>query len=186
MKKPLLTIFSLLLIVFTGCQSSDVKVKELELREKELELRERELNLQQVQSNDGTQNTSNSQSNGNTKYNRENTYTPTEQELKEDLYRREISSPKEYLSVSYTYRVNLISNTIIEGTITNTASIAGFKNVKMTVYFNSKTDVVLGKETFTVMEFVPANGSVSFRYKISGWWSDVASSTYSIVSAEPY
>jgi hypothetical protein len=188
MKTPLLTILSLFIIILTGCQGNDsVKAKELELREKELELRERELNLQAPQS-DNTNNNSTgySSSNDNNQYNRESSQKPTEQELKEDLYKREMSSPKEYLTLSYSYRVNLAANTIIEGNISNSASVAGFKNVKMTVYFYSKTDVVVGKETFTVMEFVPANRSISFRHKITGWWSNAVSSKYSIISADPY
>jgi hypothetical protein len=46
--------------------------------------------------------------------------------------------------------------------------------------------VLLGKETFTVMDFVPPGGSVSFRYKISDWWENVAASRYTLISAESY
>jgi hypothetical protein len=33
-----------------------------------------------------------------------------------------------YVEVSYTYRVNLAANTIVEGDVYNASSMAGFKN----------------------------------------------------------
>lgn len=111
---------------------------------------------------------------------------PTEEELRYELFEKESSNPIDYIGVSYSWKVNLAANTIIEGDIYNNASIAGYKNITILVKFYSKTDVFIGQEKFTVMEFVPPGSSVSFRHKISGWWSDVTNSKYRIISAEPY
>ena len=110
----------------------------------------------------------------------------TEDEIREQLYNKEISNPTKYLSADGTYRVNLAANTIVEGTIYNGASMAGFKNVKLTAKFYSKTDVLLGKESFMVMEYVSPGGSATFKYKISGWWDDIDHWTLSVNSAESY
>jgi predicted nucleic acid-binding Zn ribbon protein len=110
----------------------------------------------------------------------------TEEELKQELYQKEISNPKNYLSVQYQWRVNLGGNTILEGYVINNATIAGFKNVSIRASFYSKTDVLLGEETFTIMEFVPAGRSAAFRHKIIGWWKDATISKYTLLTAEPY
>lgn len=110
----------------------------------------------------------------------------SEDEIRENLYNKEVSNPTNYLSADGTYRVNLAANTLVEGTIYNSASIAGFKNVKLTAKFYSKTDVLLAKESFLVMDFVSPNGSLPFKYKISGWWDNIDHWTLSVSSAEAY
>jgi hypothetical protein len=110
----------------------------------------------------------------------------SEEEIRENLYNKEISNPSNYLSADGTYRVNLAANTIIEGTIYNSASIAGFKNIKLTAKFFSKTDVLLGKESFLVMDFISPNGSLPFKGKISGWWDNIDHWSLTVNTAESY
>lgn len=110
----------------------------------------------------------------------------SEEELQEKLYNTERSNPVKYLSVDGTYNVNLVSNTIINGTISNSATITGFENVKITANFYSKTDVLLHSETFLVMEFVEPNQDISFRHKIYGWWSNIDHWTLDVDDAEGY
>lgn len=110
----------------------------------------------------------------------------TEAEIRENLFSKEVSNPSNYLSASGTYRVNLASNTIVTGTISNNAAIAGFKNIKISAKFYSKTDLLLGKESFIVMDFIDPNNSTDFTYKIYGWWSDIDHWTLDVVTAEGY
>jgi RNA polymerase subunit RPABC4/transcription elongation factor Spt4 len=110
----------------------------------------------------------------------------TEAELKEELRKKEASHPTDYIGVEYTWRVNLIANTILEGTVSNKATISGFKNVTIRANFYSKTDMLLGKEDFTVMEFIKPGHNVPFRHKIVGWWEGATQSKYEILSAEAY
>lgn len=179
MNKLLFTAFIITLIT-SGCGNDNaLKEKELELRERELDLKEKELQNQQQgnQTNYNQSETPQKQNNAST--------TPKKDAIAE-LYDKEKNSPKKYLDANYTYRVNLAANTIVEGKITNSAMVAGFKNVEITVYFYSKTDRVLGQESFTVMEFVSPNGSVDFKHKISGWWDNVSYSNCTIDGAEAY
>lgn len=196
MKKQIFIICSILFFASCGNDSSD-KEKELELKEKELELKERELALKASQnsSNDYASENGNSYQNNSRTTSSPNTSSSsyrsqprqkTEDELRAELNNKEKSTPKDYLSAKYSYWSNLAANTIVEGNIFNSATLAGFKNVKIKVNFYSKTDVLLGSEIFTVMEFVPPGGSASFRHKIVGWWSNVAASRYTILSAQAY
>lgn len=110
----------------------------------------------------------------------------TEEEIRVNLYNKEVSNPVNYLTVSGSYRVNLAANTVIEGTIYNNASIAGFKNINITAKFYSKTDVLLGEESFLVMDFISPNGKLAFKSKIYGWWKNIDHWTLDVNSAEPY
>lgn len=123
--------------------------------------------------------------------NSQTTYTPpkkakkkTEDELRQELYNKEIKNPKTYISASFSSRVNLAVNTVIEGNLYNSATLANFKNVKIKVRFFSKTGAELNSETFTIMEFLPAGGSVYFKHKIYGWTPKVDYLDYTIISAE--
>ncbi len=108
----------------------------------------------------------------------------TEDELRQELYNKEIKNPKTYISASFSSRVNLAVNTVIEGNLYNSATLANFKNVKIKVRFFSKTGAELNSETFTIMEFLPAGGSVYFKHKIYGWTPKVDYLDYTIISAE--
>lgn len=110
----------------------------------------------------------------------------TEEEIRVNLYNKEVSNPVNYLIVSGSYRVNLAANTVIEGTIYNNASIAGFKNINITAKFYSKTDVLLGEESFLVMDFISPNGKLAFKSKIYGWWKNIDHWTLDVNSAEAY
>lgn len=174
-----------------GCGQNSEKEKDLEMKEKELELKEKELEIRNKELNNSNENGSdedNSSSSQSLSSSSENEITveKDEQALKNELWAQESVEPTKYLKANYTYRVNLVGNTIIEGSIANYATIAGFKNIKIIVYFYSKTDVLLGKESFTIMEFFPPKKSVTFRHKITGWWQNVAKSKYEVLSAEAY
>jgi hypothetical protein len=143
--------------------------------------------------NDGLSNsqTQNQESNDNSSAKNQQQYPQkprqlTEDEIREKLYDKEVSNPTNYLTASGTYRVNLAANTIIEGTVSNSASIAGFKNIEITAKFYSKTGVLLGNESFLVMDFISPNGSLTFKDKISGWWSNIDHWTLTVNSAESY
>jgi hypothetical protein len=191
MKKIILPFALFFLISSCGSKSdnSSVNQKELELKAKELELKEKELQFKKsteetkvVESPEErkTQDVSNN-SNQVTQSRKK-----TEDDLRRELYKKEGANPEKYLSLDYTGRVNLLSNTIIKGTIYNSATITGFKNINITLSFYSKTDAYLGSETFTIMDFVQPGQSQSFKYKIEGYWKGAVSVKDRINYATPY
>ena len=90
----------------------------------------------------------------------------TEEELREELYNKEMRKPKDYLTVSYdlTYRV-FSGKDEIRGTIYNSANFASFKDVVLTVAYFSATDTEIDRETFTVYDYVYAGSSSDFVIK---------------------
>jgi hypothetical protein len=86
------------------------------------------------------------------------------EELRQELVSRERENPVNYLKIEGTMRNNLIGLKVLEGTITNSASIANFKDVVVEVTWFTKTDTELSKVYYTVYEYVGAGNSI--RYKI--------------------
>ena len=83
--------------------------------------------------------------------------------LKTTLAQKEASNPLQYLSVHGKMHKNLLGKKIIKGSITNMASIAGYKSLQMAVIFLSDTETELQTQQFFVNDFVTANNKISFR-----------------------
>lgn len=165
MKTLYLFIFSL--VLFSSCNNSSSYEKELELRERELELRERELSIENNSGN--TDNTQSNQSGSNQSSNYTNSSrqsVKTESELRQDLSSKEGRNPKNYLSVDYelTYKV-LSGEDKITGTIYNTATMATFKDVVLTVSYSTETNTSLGKENYVIYDYVYPGSSIPFTIK---------------------
>jgi hypothetical protein len=110
----------------------------------------------------------------------------TEAEIRKELFANESAHPLDFLSIQATWKVNLLANTILEGKISNVATISGFKNVKIKASFFSKTGMLLGEEYFIIMEFVKPRGYIEFRQKITGYYKDASNVKCEVVSAEAY
>jgi hypothetical protein len=103
------------------------------------------------------------QNNSTSDYNTESTRP---RQKTEELYKKELRKPKEYLTVTYdlTYRV-FSGKDEIKGTIYNNANFASFKDVVLTVAYFSATDTEIDRETFTVYDYVYAGSSSDFVIK---------------------
>lgn len=86
-------------------------------------------------------------------------------ELKKSLLEIERDSPTDYLSAEFTFRKNLISEMVLEGTISNSATLANFKDVKINITWLSKTNSELESKEYTIYELVSAKGSATFKLK---------------------
>lgn len=102
----------------------------------------------------------------------ENTKTrqKTEEELQAELFAKEQSNPKKYLSAQFRYKLNLLNQIVIDGDLYNNATICTFKNIVVTITAYSKTDAVLDTKQYTIMEFVQPNGQTPFRLKTANTW----------------
>lgn len=92
----------------------------------------------------------------------------TEAELKEELRQREMQNPKKYISTDLTWRINLVGETVIEGTLTNNATMATFKDPVLRVRWLSKTNSVMRESTYPVYEFLGARQSIRCKLKVHG------------------
>lgn len=110
----------------------------------------------------------------------------TQDELNLERSKKEINNPASYITASFTSKVNLAANTVLEGHIYSSASLANFQNVLMKVRFYSKTGEELNSENFTISSFLPAGGSAYFKHKLYGWTPKVDHLDYTIISAEGF
>lgn len=168
------TVFAALLVSCGGDSSTDEK--ELELRERELELREREManeqggeqeeaygELDDGLAGDASSGSSYSSSSNNTS---SRPRQKSSDELRQELYRTEMNNPKNYLSTSYdlTYKV-FSGEDKITGKIRNSATLATFKDVVLTVTYSTSTGTNLGSKNYVVYDYVYPGSSTDFLIK---------------------
>jgi hypothetical protein len=83
------------------------------------------------------------------------------EELRMELAMKEKQNPGVYLKPEITMRSNLIGQKVFEGSITNTASVATFKDIVIKFTFLSKTDAVIKEKSYTVYEIIPPKQAIS-------------------------
>ena len=101
-------------------------------------------------------------------------------ELRQQLLEKEQSNPLNYLSVTGSMSENKVKTKhgtffrssewkvdgyMLEGYITNSATIASFKDVKVRINFISSTGSTIDNTDFVVYDFVPANDGISYKEK---------------------
>ncbi len=91
--------------------------------------------------------------------------TETYEKVKETLAEKEQKSPVSFLKVTSRKRKNIIGQTVVLGTITNTATISWYKDVELKLSFFSKTAVKLDEGIETVYENIGPGKTVSFKTK---------------------
>ncbi len=120
------------------------------------------------------------------------------EELKANLKIREESNPLLYLTADGTMRENKVMTRsaglfhdaeyatdgyFIQGTIGNSASVARFKDVRLTITFKSKTNTVIDTKEFIQYEFYDPNSTKSFTIhayppqETANWSIQVSSAT---------
>lgn len=82
---------------------------------------------------------------------------------------KEKRNPTSFLSTDGTYRKNLMGEWVLEGTISNSATIATYKDVVLEIKFYSKTKTLLGTEKEAIYEYFPAGQRKSFKIKTYGY-----------------
>jgi hypothetical protein len=106
------------------------------------------------------------------------------EETKMSLEDKERINPVDFLEADGTYRQNLIDEWVIEGTVTNSATIATYKDVVLKIVYYSKTKTEIGSEEKTIFEYFKPNESKKFKIKTSGF-EGTESVGLDVVSAEP-
>lgn len=77
----------------------------------------------------------------------------------------EKKNPERFLSISGNNKKNIVGQTVIKGSIFNSAKMVQFKDVEIKLFFYSKTGTLLEEDTQTVYETVSPGGSTSFKSK---------------------
>ena len=97
-------------------------------------------------------------------------YTPppkprekTAEELRAELYQKEKKRPMQYLSETHTLSYRVFSGKDqISGDIYNSATMATFKDIVLTLVYTTNTGTELGRENFTVYKYCYPGSSTSY------------------------
>jgi hypothetical protein len=106
------------------------------------------------------------------------------QQTKMSLKDQELGNPKKFLKSDGTYRKNLLGQWVLEGKVSNYATVATYKDVVLEVKFYSKTKSLLGTENKTIYEFFKPGEKKSFKVKTYGY-EGTKTIGWSIVKAKP-
>ncbi|MBS1585781.1 MAG: hypothetical protein JSS82_09565 [Bacteroidetes bacterium] len=85
---------------------------------------------------------------------------------KASLADMERENPMKFLKVNGDSHVNLINKEVVEGTISNQATLAAFKDIEVRVIFKDKGGSVIEKDTRVVNDVVRPNATVDFKLKM--------------------
>lgn len=85
---------------------------------------------------------------------------------KASLADMERENPMKFLKVNGDSHVNLVNKEVVEGTISNQATLATFKDIEVQVIFKDKGGSVIEKDTRVVNEVVKPNTNVDFKLKM--------------------
>lgn len=92
---------------------------------------------------------------------------PTYEEQVVSLEEQEKAAPRKFLKASGTYKEAVFGGKFkIDGTISNTATVAKFKNVVIEVSFYTSKNKFISAERFTIADSFPAGSTKEFKLKI--------------------
>lgn len=86
--------------------------------------------------------------------------------IKKSLEETERENPLQFLRIKGDNHVNLLNQEVVEGEITNKATLASFKDVEVKISFKSNSGSIIEKSLKTVNEVVGPGATVSFKFKM--------------------
>lgn len=104
------------------------------------------------------------------------------EEKKASLEEIERDSPLKFLKITGSHHGNLLNQTVVEGEVTNKATLVSYKNIQVQVSFHDKDGAVIDKEKEILDDVVKPGASNDFKIK-TGHVKDANSVTLDIISA---
>lgn len=83
-----------------------------------------------------------------------------------DIGQYEQEHPAKFLIVIAKNRKNVFGQTVVKGSIGNTAKVVTFKDVELKIKFYSKTGALLEEDVETIFETIAPGGTKNFRTKL--------------------
>jgi PBP1b-binding outer membrane lipoprotein LpoB len=87
------------------------------------------------------------------------------EQTKETLEETEKKNPTRFLSVTGHDKKNMIGQTVVKGTLSNSAKVASYKDVEIRLSFYSKTKALLEEDVETIFETLAPGKSADFKTK---------------------
>lgn len=86
-------------------------------------------------------------------------------ETKTSLLKKEEKNPARFIVVKGNSKKNIVGQTVVKGTLHNTASVATFKDVDIKLTFYSKTKALLETDRETIYQILNPGESQDFKTK---------------------
>lgn len=112
--------------------------------------------------------------------------TPSPQEQKLEQKGIEMRDPFAYLKVTSEFRMTLIMNLNVQGTVRSTATQASFRNITVRVKFYDKNDELLGQEDHLIPDILAPGQQAEFSFKAVGRYGKTVKAVHELVSATPF
>lgn len=81
------------------------------------------------------------------------------------LLKQEEKHPEKFLTVSNSYKKNLLGQSVIKGKIKNNAKVVNYKDIALKLSFYSKTGALLEEDIETIFEQINAGNEQTFKSK---------------------
>jgi hypothetical protein len=105
------------------------------------------------------------------------------EEKKTSLEEMERDSPLKFLKVAASHHGNLLNQTVVEGTVTNKATLVSYKNLEVLITFKDENGSVLEKQKHTLDDIAKPGTTMGFKIKtgkVKGTASIIADITSAI------
>jgi hypothetical protein len=86
--------------------------------------------------------------------------------LKEEIRKKEPVKPISYLKVKMKWHKNLIGETVLEGTLQNTAPATNFKDPVLLVTWISKTNTTMETDRYPLYKYLGAGNTIPYKLKV--------------------
>ncbi len=109
----------------------------------------------------------------------------TEEELRQELFQKEIKHPKKYLTLSVERKDPFIGRAYFICTVRNTATLATFKDIVIQVQYLSKTNSMIKSWDNIFYEYIPPHSAKNCRINLFKYGDEVATIKTVIKGAKP-
>ncbi len=105
------------------------------------------------------------------------------EEKKASLEEMERDSPVKFLKITGSHHGNLLNQTVVEGEITNKATLVSYRNIQVQVSFHDNEGKVIDKEKEILTDAIKPGATNDFKIK-TGHVKGANSVTFDIIKAE--
>lgn len=88
------------------------------------------------------------------------------EEKKQSIAEMERESPLKFLRISGSYHRNMVSREVVEGTVTNKATLTTYKNIAVQIDFLDKAGKSVEQQEHNLDEVVSPGQTASFKIKV--------------------
>ncbi|MDJ1467744.1 FecR family protein [Xanthocytophaga flava] len=98
-------------------------------------------------------------------------------------YLHEIRSPKQFIVNTFSWKKNGLNQTVVEGTLTNRASIASYKDIELIYRIYTKKGTEKPTKVITIPKHLIPGQSINYKYNLGNMFGTTARVTVDVKNA---